>query len=354
MIAIIGGGPAGIALAAELDALSIGYELFEERQLAATWRAAPPDLRVLSPWWTNVLRWRDALRGNPFRKSPAREYVAHLLEVSGGLRGAVHERTRISAIETAQNGHWRLFSERGERGVYSAVVLATGYFFRPMLPQPEIVSDGSLPMLHAAQISDYAQLNGLRAGDAPVVVVGRRVTAGQLMLELNARGIACALSLRSPIEYRRHGLVASLREAAYFFWEELQARLRPGLRRPSYPVMDGGATRALVDSATVKIWPKIDRIERGALLLEDGRRVEAAAVVLATGYRAVLDLLPQPAELDEYGVPAHRDFELRAHPGLYLLGFDNLYDHRSRYLRGIRADARRLAHRLSLRSTAAK
>lgn len=34
-------------------------------------------------------------------------------------------------------------------------------------------------------------------------------------------------------------------------------------------------------------------------------------------------------------------------PGVFLLGFDNLYDHRSRYLRGIRRDARRLARRLT-------
>lgn len=354
MIAIIGGGPAGIALAAALDALGVGYDLFEEREIGATWRAAPPDLRVLSPWWTNVLRWRDALRGNPFRKPPAGDYLAHLLAIAKTLRGRVRERTRVSAIEPSANGDWELSTEQGERSNYAAVVLATGYFFAPASPQPHIVGDGSVPMIHAARISDYSQLEALRAGDAPVVVVGRRVTAGQLMLELNARGIPCALSLRSAIEYRRHGTIAALRETAYFFWEELQARLRPGLKRSSYPVMDGGATRALVESGEVPIWPRIERIDRGELVLEDGRRAKAAAVVLATGYRAVLDLWPSRAQPDEYGVPAHRDFESAAHPGLYLLGFDNLYDHRSRYLRGIRSDAKRLARLLSQRSIATK
>lgn len=353
MIAIVGGGPAGIALATALDRLGIAYDLFETHQLGATWRAVPPNLRVLSPWWTNVLSLGEALRGNPFRKPAAGEYLAHLLRAADRLRGNLRESCKVEALDKDASGACWLKTQQGRFGPYSATVLATGYFFAPSCPSPAPISDDSIRVLHASQISDYSQLEALGAGAGPVVVVGRRVTAGQLLLELDKRGIDCALSLRSPIEYRRHGRIADLREAAYFFWEELQARLRPGLRRPSYPVMDGGRTRELIDSAQVGLWPAIERIENGDVVFRDGRRLRAGAVVLATGYHAVLDLLPSSIQKDTFGTPLHRAFEVKNFANVFLLGYDNLYDHRSRYLRGIRSDAIRLARILALRTAAA-
>lgn len=352
MIAIIGGGPSGIALATALDRLGIAYDLFETHRLGATWRAAPPDLRVLSPWWTNVLSAREALRGDPFRKPDAGEYLAHLLRIAGRLRGNLRESCKVEALDKDASGACWLNTERGRFGPYSAVVLATGYFFAPSGPSPAPINDDSIPVLHASQISDYSQLEALRSGEDPVLVVGRRVTAGQLLLELDKRGIACAVSLRSPIEYRRHGRIAELREAAYFFWEELQARLRPGLKRPSYPVMDGGRTRELIEGGQVTLWPAIERIENGEAVFDDGRRLRASAIVLATGYQAMLDLLPASTAKDAFGTPLHHAFEVESFANVFLLGFDNLYDHRSRYLRGIRFDATRLARILALRAAA--
>ncbi|WP_083491349.1 NAD(P)-binding domain-containing protein [Stenotrophomonas terrae] len=343
MIAIIGGGPAGIALGLELDKRSIAYDLFEARQLASTWRSVPSGLHVLSPWWTNVLQFRHALAGNPLRKPRAEVYLAHLDAMARRLKGQLFTDCRVDGLRPDGSGRWVLDTAQGRRGPYSTVVLATGYFSTPRPADPLINTDGSLPMVHAAEVTDYAALEAMRDGDLPVVVVGRRVTAGQLLLELEARDIPVALSTRSAMEYRRHGVWASIRETAYFFWEELQARLIPNLRRPSYPVMEGGPTESLVASGKVAVLPRIRSIVEGALLLDDGRKVRAAAVILATGYHPGLGLLPDSLDMDEYGIPSSQDFQISAMPGVHLLGFDNVYDHRSRYLRGIRADAGRLA-----------
>lgn len=353
MIAIIGGGPSGIALGTCLDRQRIGYELFEAREIGATWKAAPPDLRVLSPWWTNALSPREALRGNPFRKPPANEYFTHLLHIASRLRGNVRESCKVTGLIRNERGLWCLHTQHGMHGPYSAVVLATGYFFSPSWPTPSPASDGSIRVLHAAEIRHYKQLEELRANEDPVIVVGRRVTAGQLIIQLHSLGIPCALSLRSPVEYRRHGFVAALRETAYFFWEELQSRLQPRIKRFSYPVMEGGHTRFLIESGQIATLPMFDRIEDGHLIFSDGTRLRAAAVIMATGYRATLELLPDSIDLDDFGVPVNQQFEIRDLPGVYVLGFDNLYDHRSRYLRGIRFDAARLADILAARLSAA-
>lgn len=346
MIAIVGGGPAGIALAAALDRRKISYDLFEGHQIASTWRATPDGLRVLSPWWTNVLRVRDVLNGNPFRKPSAADYLNHLLKVADSLKGRIHERNIVLSLDPAVDKLWHLNTNAGVYGPYRFVVLATGYFSSPRPPEPCIKSDRSIPSFHAASIRDYSELEKYRKGISPIVIVGRRVTAGQLMLELVERNIPCAISVRSPLEFRRHGLVATVRETAYFFWEELQAMLQPGLRRPSFPVMDGGRSRELLESGKVPVLSVIERIEEGRLVLVDGRKVSAAALIFATGYLPTLSLLSSPLKIDAYGIPEQLDFELKQMPGVHLLGFDNIYDHRSRYLRGIRLDAVRLAEKL--------
>lgn len=346
MIAIIGGGPAGIALATELDDRGLSYALYEKGRLGETWRSTPHDLRVLSPWWTNVLHRGAMLQGNPFRKPSARAYLSHLLDIAADLGGSIHQGCPVSAMRRQEEG-WELTIGPSVAGPFESVVMATGYFSSPRGPSPEIPNDGTIRTLHAAEIRDYSQLDDLRQGESPVVIVGRRVTAGQLMLELTARGIPCALSTKSSLEYRRHGRVAAAREGAYFFWEALQATLKPGMRRPSYPVMEGGRTRQLIESGQVQVIPRILEVSAGSVLLEDGRRLAASALIYATGYEANTRLVPRHVPLDEYGVPVHDGFQIVGMPGLYLLGYDNLYDHRSRYLRGIRADARRLAKRLS-------
>lgn len=49
MIAIIGAGPAGLALAKSLDGHGVAYTIFERANIGSTWAQAPADLTVLSP-----------------------------------------------------------------------------------------------------------------------------------------------------------------------------------------------------------------------------------------------------------------------------------------------------------------
>lgn len=283
---------------------------------------------------------------NPFEKPHASVYLSHLQSITKTLRGRVRQNSRVKSIARTPSG-WMLSTPKGNSGPYREVVIATGYFFNPAHPQPEPESDGSIRVIHAADITDYDFLSELRQEKIRVVVVGGRVTAGQLILELDERGIECALGMRSPIKFRRHGFVATLREASIFFWEELRSGLRPNDRRISYPEMEGGKTRSLVDSGNIAFLPKILSIKQGFATFADDSQLEAFAIVLATGYAPVLDVLPCTVPVDGYGTPQHLNFESIDFPDLYFLGLDNLRSHQSRYLRGIRSDAVLLARQLS-------
>lgn len=345
-IAIVGGGPAGLALALRLDETQTPYTLFESTRIGSTWAAAPPGLIVLSPWWTNVIRWRDIPFFAPWRKPPASEYLRYLESIRARLKGEVHEGACVEHIDRA-DGAWTLRTASGQESEFKKVVLATGYFRRPRGPTPAFTSDNSIPVIHASELRDYGELAQFAEKQDPVLVVGRRVTAGQLLLALDDRGITTALSTRSPLAYRRHGAIASLREAMYYIWEELQSHLKPGIVRNSYPVMEGGRTRVLIESGRIPIYGPVSAVRNQVVEFSDGTISSFSAVLLATGYDPALELMDPITQRDEQGLPAMSGFEVVDAPGVYLLGFDNLFDHRSRYLRGIRADALRLAKTLS-------
>lgn len=347
-VVIVGGGPAGLSLAAHLCEAKIETLVLERGRVAESWWHYPPTMRLLSPWWTNVLETRDAFKRSPFAIVAASIYREYLLAYAARRRLPVRERSDIVALQP-ESGRWRLHSGSGEAWSAACVVLATGYFSAPREPRPGFESDHSIPVVHAARVEDYDAFAAAHRGRT-VVLVGKRVSAGQLMVELYRRGVRIVLSARRPIRFRRGDAIGRLRDQLYFFWEWLRIRAQPRLKANSFPVMDGGETEALLGDGRVPLVGPIRSIAAGHVHTVDGERFPADLILLATGYRPALSLLEGWVSLDpESGLPAMDGFRVRDYPGLYLLGFDHLYNFRSRYLRGIRADAARLARELKRR-----
>jgi len=346
VIAIIGGGASGIAVARELDRRNKKYVIYEARQMGATWASVPCDLKVLSPWWTNILDFSDFFKFNPFGKPTARKYLAHLLKVVKKLSGQVLEGVSIKQIKSSKQGaRWELIAESGQIYHHDVVVVATGYFFSPAMPNPLFESDGSIPIVHASSIKNYSEFDSFCLSPEPVLVVGSRVTAGQIMLELDRRNISFDMSVRSEILFRRHGVVALFRESVYFIAEEIIARILPPQKHNSYPAMDGGKTQELILSGVIGIYTTIASCFNGVVEFSNGAKKKYSAVILATGYHPCIKLLSGLVN-NMTAIPSTDGFEVTSCRGIYLLGFDNIYDHRSRYLRGIRHDAKKLAQLL--------
>jgi hypothetical protein len=341
-VAIIGAGPSGLSLGAHLGRLGVHYRILEAEQIGQTWLSVPPELSLVSPWWTNALSWRDVLRANPFAKVEARVFRDHLLRFAHRAAAHVSEHFRVAQVAPIDAG----FCVRGDDGrVVRArrVVCASGYFHSPI----DLViadDDGSVPRVHAGTWHSYDDASRYAQAGASVVIVGKRVTAGQFMVELHRRGYDIALSVRAPVAFRRDGITAPLREFAYFFYEALRAWRAPEHKENSYPIMDGGESRQLIESGRVPLLGPIESIRDGAIHCRGGAAHRADLLLLATGYRPTLNFLGDQLPLDaERGLPTLRGFEAVELPGLYVLGFDNVRNFRSRYLRGLRQDARVLA-----------
>jgi putative flavoprotein involved in K+ transport len=354
-VLILGAGPAGLATAYELKRREIDYLVLEGgSNMAQSWVDMPTHLKLVSPWKANHLPGSDARRFPANREITRADYAAalhdyaqaHELEVQTGVR--VHE-----VAQAAGTG----FQLHTAAGPFQArmVINATGCFANPYLPVFPGASESPLPQFHFATYRNAQWLRAATGTDRPrILIVGKQLSAGQLVVELTAAGFEVALACRGPIQFGADELGAWLffrihpsLERLRLWWGGKKARGFP-------PVMPGGAARRLIASGRVHVFPNIARLEGRRVDFVDGRCWEPHALIYATGFRpALAHLDPLGLVLDEHtGRPRLCGFESEDRPGLFFVGLDQLRNFRSRFLRGIREDAPLLAAQISSRLSA--
>jgi putative flavoprotein involved in K+ transport len=203
-------------------------------------------------------------------------------------------------------------------------------------------------MLHTSELSDPARFRGQR-----VLVVGAGNSGIDLAGLLLAAGADVTVSMRTPPSVFprdwlgvRMGPLALVGEhnppaiadvlGRFIQWQVYGDLSRYGMPRApegymsrfrrsgTNPAVDDGFVDALKAGRTAIVAP-VQRLERDAAVLIDGRRVDADAVVCATGYRRGLEgLVGHLGVLDDRGVPRHAGGAPGdpAAPGLYFAGFE--------------------------------
>ena len=344
-VIIVGAGPAGLSLAYMLQRLGIDYLVLEKSRVGESWLNMADELQVLSPLWTNVLPGTRPKLWELYRKPTALEYADYLASYRGEYGLSVEEDIEVLGMEVAEREPER-FRLSTSKGLYQARILvcASGYYSNPYVPKPPGRNDGTIKEMHASDYRNPAQIGKIVEAGARVLIVGKRVTAGQLMVELGDAGFTVALSTRGEVVTRNASLLGRLKEAIYFPYEEIRARFVPDLRGNSYADMEGGRTEVMLRSGQVDVVPDIHAIDDGQIHFVDGSKGHFDLIVYATGYRPSLAYVEQIAPLSKTdGIPCTQDMQSSDVRGLYFIGIDNLRNFRSRYLRGIRDDAKRLA-----------
>ena len=348
-VLIIGAGPAGLSLAYYLEKQGIDYSILEKTEVGSSWKSMPDKLVIISPWWTNLLPGSGTGWNNPFAQVGKNFYHHYLIDYVRKNSIRVEPNTLVKALNFAQN-EFKLVTNRGN---YRArlVVCATGYFSNPYIPSMPKGKDGSIPELHGSHYFSAGQV----ARDYPrikkILLVGKRVTAGQLMVELSRFGFDVAISCRSELTLRTdHSLPGKLKVGAYFVYEALKMRFRPHIKMNSYVDMDGGETGVLLATGKVSKKAAAIGVSEGFVLFADNTRCEYDLIIYATGYRPALGYVDASLlTLNNQAEPVTVDMAAQRTPQLFFIGFDNLVNFRSRYLRGIAKDAKQLAHRIQSR-----
>ena len=353
-VMVIGAGPAGLATSRELTRAGLEHVVLERgEQVGETW-ANLYDSLVL-----HTARRLSALPGLAFPPStplfPGRnDFLQYLHRYAETFRVPVSTRTKVTALRRA-NGRWTATTATGEAISASFAVVATGIVSNPVQPEIPHRHEYSGRVMHSV---DYRRPDGF-AGQR-VLVVGVGNSAGEISAELAHAGAAVTVAVRSgttvvprdvagvPIQYLAVPL-SHLPKRLQALVAALVARLSELVRGPAVlPRPTGAGCRQVpligfhlpdaIRSGAIRLQRGVEAFTRDGVRFTGGTAEPFDTVILATGYRAALDLLGPAIHTDGCGFAKRQGRVASADdPTLFFVGHN--YDLRGGLL-NISQDAR--------------
>ena len=344
---IIGGGQAG---------LSVGYHLKKQGQsfvvldaserIGDSWRKRWDSLRLYSP------AFRDGLPGMPFpgpRTSyPTKDEMGDYLEAyAARFELPVRGGATVEAL-TKEDG--RYVATVGDRRFESDnVVVATGVFKRPYVPEFASGLDPSITQLHS---NDYRSLSQLQ--DGPVLVVGASHSGSDIAYEASSTHeviLSGADTGQIPvsIESRRgrfgFRVLVFVGSRVLTVNTPIGRKMRPRVRHGGGPLLRY-RKKDLLAAGVERVLTRTVGASRGLPVLDDGRILDVRNVVWCTGFRPDFSWVCVPFEIGEDGYPVQYRGVAAASPGLYFAGLPFLHSFASMLIAGCGRDAERIARHI--------
>jgi cyclohexanone monooxygenase len=374
-IAIIGAGASGIGAAIKLADRGIdNVEIFEKADdVGGTWRDNTyPGLTCDVP--SHLYRYSFAPNPNWSREyAPGGEIHAYLKDVA--KRHGVFQKVQLAnGVRKAsfEDSRWHVVAENGDRGLFDAVVVATGILHRPVMPDIAGRDSFAGASFHSARWDHSAVLDGRRVG-----IIGTGSTAVQITSALVDRVKSLSLFQRTPqwivkvenrffsdakkAEFRNNpqkmdGLYNYLADVFNFRFaaslvgendagyaemvracrENLENSVHdPELRRRLTPNYKVGCKRLIVSSSFYDaiqrpnarlVDARIEKVQEKGVRTVDGELHEFDVLVYATGFDPFAFF--RPAEILGRGgqsLDAAWADSCRAHRSLTVPGFPNLF-----------------------------
>lgn len=356
---VVGAGPGGLAMAAELARIGVPAVVLEQaNRVGARWPGHYDRLH---------LHTARTLSSLPFTAIPRREgrwvtrdaFANYLSEYASIHRLDVRFGVQVTSVNRVADGRWTVeWTSTSGHGlvpgeihgtvVAPLVVVATGYNHTPYVPPWP-----GLDAYEGRVIHSSAYRNPHDLGAQAALVVGPGNSGGEIAADLAEAGVRVMLAIRTPpnIVRRQVGgvpgqvlaiaikplpVAAGDRIAGWVQRQTVGDLSRFGIpvstrgvvtqmvRDGITPTIDAGLLDALRAGA-VTVVPAVTGFKHESVQLADGRLVSPDAVVAATGYRRGLESLVGHLDvLTESGLPrVNAAQQLPPHAGLYFLGYSN-------------------------------
>jgi cation diffusion facilitator CzcD-associated flavoprotein CzcO len=328
-VTIVGAGPAGLAVARELQRLGVRPRLLEQGRIGETWARQYQGLRL------HARADASSLPGRPWRGTAtpfptAAEMVTYLRGYAEHFALDVHEGVRVERAEPAGGG-WRLRTSAGLRHT-RRLVMASGIWSAPFAPPLPGAGSFAGRLLHAHDYRGPDVLAGER-----VLVVGLGNTGKDIALAAARVATSTAVAVRGGVVFVPYP--TRLTQHAGTVWrilpprlaDALMRRLRPAPRRAGIAWPAGPLTEAYpvvglelldaVDAGSVTVRPEAVGLTPRGARFADGSEDAFDVIVLATGYRPALGPVAHHLRLDAAGRPRSDGFAAAGAPHLYLVGY---------------------------------
>ena len=342
---VIGGGQAGLAMGYYLARQGRDFVILDAGgRVGDTWRQRWDSLRLFTPAAVS------GLPGLPFpapgASFPTKDEVAAYLErYAETFALPVRLGRHVDALCGRDGGY--LLRAGAERYAAAHVVVATGPYHHPRIPE---FAAGLAPAIAQLHSSAYRHPGQLPAGDA--LVVGAGNSGAEIAVELAATRrtyLAGRDTGHLPVGHVHNRLALWLADRLLTVDTRLGRKAREASRQRGEPLLR--LTPRVIAAAGVERVPRVEGSAAGKPRLADGRLLDVAAVVWATGYRPDFGWIDLPI-FDDAGEPTHHRGVVDAAPGLYFLGLPFLYTPTSAHVGGVGKDARHIADHLAARAGA--
>lgn len=199
-VAVIGAGQAGLAVSSLLGRAGVDHVVLERGRAGERWLARPwESLRLLTPNWLSRLPGWRYTGSDPNGFMPARAVADYLAAYAAAFDAPIVHSAHVESVRADGDGY-RVDTAAGAWSA-RAVVVATGWCDRPLVPASAAELDGNVVQLTAASYRDPAGLP-----DGAALVVGGSATGVQLADELAGSGRRVILAVgrhsRLPRSYR--------------------------------------------------------------------------------------------------------------------------------------------------------
>ena len=337
-VIVVGGGQAGLAIGYFLAQHRRDFTILEAAaEPAAAWRERWDSLRLFTS-----ARY-DALPGLAFPGDPGRypardEVVEYLTGYARHFELPVQLDSPVRAIRRKGATYLVELDDRSYEA--DQVVVATGPFQVPFVPPIAERLDPAVVQLHS---TEYRSPDAIPAG--PVLVVGGGNTGFQIAEELSgSREVHLSIGSRQlPLPQRMLGRdLFWYLDASGLIRKTTASRI--GRRMEGRDTLIGSTPRGLRRRHGVRLHGRAVEAAGASVGFADGTRVDARAVIWATGFRIDHSWIDVPV-FDEAGRLVHRR-GVTDSPGLYFLGLTWQHTRGSALLGWVKDDAEYIAQQI--------
>ena len=212
-VIIIGGGQAGLAVSFCLKARNIDHLIFDRGEVGDSWRSRWDNFTLVTPNWQCELPGYKYTGNDPEGFLTREQVVDFVAAYARSFDPPLRNKVEVLSL-TKTGTYFQLKTTVGDFTAAS-VVIATGAYNLPVIPQVADKLSGNIVNLHSSQ---YRNEQVLPAGE--VMVVGSGQSGCQIAEDLHLEGRKVHLCVgkapRSPRRYRGKDVVAWLEAMCYY------------------------------------------------------------------------------------------------------------------------------------------
>ena len=331
---IIGGGQAGLSTGYFLKRMNREFIILDENErIGESWRKRWDSLLLFTPAQHN------SLPGLPFPGAkgsfPGKEQMADYLETyAKKFSLPVTSGVKVNHL-CSRNSHFEIETDSGKITA-DKVVVATGTNPYPNIPAMSREISPGIFQIHSSR---YKNPESIPSGD--VLVVGAATSGIEIALDLS--GTHKTFISGKPTFHIPDKVIRYAGEVYWWFVSNIVTVRTPIGRRAKKSIIHGGSPLLRVSSkdldiAGIERLPRMTGTKDGNPQFEDGRVVNVASIVWATGYKPDFSWIEMNVT-DETGWPVTSRGIAQSVKGLYFAGMPFLYGLTSGLVGGVGRDA---------------